>query len=63
MRDRAIVVASGLPDDRKALPYTRLARRREGPVRPGRDASDELTTNGGFTLARIVGADLRTFGY
>jgi hypothetical protein len=60
IRDRAIVVANGLPSDLHALPYTAWLANAQGRfLRIG--VADQLSTNGGFTLARIVSRDLSGF--
>ena len=60
IRDRAIVVASGLPDTDERLPYTVWLANAQGAfVRVGN--VKDLDTSGGFTVARIIREDLRTF--
>jgi hypothetical protein len=60
IRDRAIVVVSGLSREADTLPYTAwLADAAGSFVRVGR--VEELTSNGGFTVAKVVKMDLSRF--
>jgi hypothetical protein len=60
IRDRAIVVASGLGDGGSDLPYTAwLADARGTFLKVGRVTS--LDSSGGFTVARIVDEDLSRY--
>jgi hypothetical protein len=60
VRDRAIVVANGLAEDDAALPYTAWLADAEGSfVKVGTVRA--LTTNGGFTVGRIVKGDLSRY--
>lgn len=60
VRDRVIVITSGLRDDHAALPYTAwLADAAGSFIKVGRART--LTSGGGFTVAAIVKDDLRTY--
>ena len=59
-RDRAIVMASGLPDKDRSMPYTAWLADASGRfLKVGTVRS--LNTSGGFTVARIIPEDLRSF--
>ena len=58
--DRAMVVVSGLPERPEALPYDVWLADAEGDFVFLGDA-EALDSNGGFTVAQIVDADLRGF--
>lgn len=58
--DRAMVVVSGLPERPEALPYDVWLADAEGDFVFLGDA-ESLDSNGGFTVAQIMNADLRGF--